>query len=670
MKLHTDADEMFYFKILDNYRKIEYLLTDLGIKQIKDITGKEIKVEKGQVFTTEMSIRQLEIRKEAVVDAIKNAPNNSCACNCLKDYSKQEDNIRLEYLEKLREQKQIEISDNQTKKFIIRLHNTFFHSLTVCTAEGGLAECYAPTGIHSEKPLENGLKVNAKFISIYEFHKKNQKQPLNYLTIKDVIGKQLENVEVIYTDQGLFFYEIYSRGHSFDTSEIWATFMKCLLESKYVPAIILANGFPNSRCFKYLNDQIQSEFYPTILNFKDDFFSKEGISSYYDSRPEKINIGDLVITEDKIKTLNLPKSSIISPITDDSLFMKNSSTLLISDINKMDENLNDNNTNENNKNNNEKQNEKQKERQKDFCGMIISDTISEAQINDYLKEYKSTLQAWAKFLSQVINVFLSTGEFQIEILQNGFDLKVFNSRVRKANKKKKKKSQQQKEITENEKNKMIHELILSFKKIIMPFYQLNENQLQEMYTNNLLHFYELRIHIEAVIRKSNYLNENNNFILNEINFSHLNKNLKFMRYLLKNHSTLNSIGRLPVDQQEHLIRWSFWNEDKVWRYRGGRTETTVNDFLHFVNPDEFSAYPGIFIRNENCNDGNITSLADCERSITAYLVGEFVNANTYEIVTAWTDPHYTKLNFAVSVSKFLIFTKFLILIIFRCIFVQ
>ena len=641
MKLHSDAEETFFYEILDNYRKLVYLLTDLGITEITDALGEVIKVERGLVFSSKMTLQELEIRKNAVITAIRDAPNNSCAVSCSRDYQSQEDDIRIKHLEQLRIQKHSETKDKETKRFVMRIHNSFFHSLSLCSEEGLLSECYAPTGIHAEKPLENGLKANAKFVSVYE-HTEKYSKGKNDVVVGDVVGKQLENAEIIYTDQGMYFYRIYPGGHSYNTSEIWAAFIKSLLDSDYVPAVILDPGFPNSRCFNFLAKNIEPEFYPTMLNFRDDFFSTEGINSYYDSRPEKIQIGALVITKEKVERLHLPQTSILSP-NNDSMFMRNSNALLSGTaaiVPKIEE-----------------EKKKSKEREKDFCGIIIAQSISNANEHEHLKDNRSTLQAWARFLSQFISLYISKGKLELDILDNGFDLKIYNSRVRKANKrKKKKKGPITKELTENDKVNMISGLVYCLSKAITPYYHLSEQELDELYSKNKLHFFEFRLHLENLLR--NIKNKELSYIEIDktIPISLIKDKLSYMRNLLKNNCVITSIGSLTEPSQEHLIRWSFWNEDKVWRYRGGRTETTVGDFLKFVHPEKYSSYPGICITtdnnyntdNDNDNSLEFNGLGDCEKNVSAYLVGEFVNDITFEIVTAWTDPHFGKLNLAVS----------------------
>ena len=67
------------------------------------------------------------------------------------------------------------------------------------------------------------------------------------MSVYDEDGLEIENVEVLCTDQGLFVYKAYSNGHLFDTSSDWVAIFRAILVGGYVPAIILPKGFPTHR---------------------------------------------------------------------------------------------------------------------------------------------------------------------------------------------------------------------------------------------------------------------------------------------------------------------------------------------------------------------------------------------------------------------------------------
>jgi len=126
----------------------------------------------------------------------------------------------------------------QKRTYWIRFNSTFFNVVATCGAkyvanscfafEGSndhydsIVGCYAPNGDHAEKPLENGLKVNAKFISVYEDDPDNPGTP----------GIEIENVEVLMTDQGLYVYKV-SNTISFGMKQIR------LILSRFIQMVIL-----------------------------------------------------------------------------------------------------------------------------------------------------------------------------------------------------------------------------------------------------------------------------------------------------------------------------------------------------------------------------------------------------------------------------------------------
>ena len=48
----------------------------------------------------------------------------------------------------------------------------------------------------------------------------------------------MENVEVLLTDQGMYFFKIYAQSHALDTSVVWALFLRMLVLNELVPAAV------------------------------------------------------------------------------------------------------------------------------------------------------------------------------------------------------------------------------------------------------------------------------------------------------------------------------------------------------------------------------------------------------------------------------------------------
>jgi hypothetical protein len=564
------------------------------------------------------------------------------------EYAKSEQELRHQYLERIRMSKD-KIEEIQTKKFVVQVHSSFFRSIALCSNTGPLAECYAPTGPHAEKPMENALKISSKFVSIYEQRTPSQ---AGTVAIGEMLGEEVENAEIIYTDQGVFFYRAYSRGHAYNTSEIWAAFIKSLLSSGYAPSVILSPGFPSSRCFDYVAKHIEPEIYATLLNFRDDFFSREGISSYYDTRPQKIQIGDIVITPEKASCLPVPLAVVISG-SEDGGFMRNSNAPVLLKTPELEEIK-------------PAASKAAQERKKDFCGLLISESMTRATESEAFRPYQTTMQAWARFYSQFITQYMENGELKKSILEDGFDLKVFNARNSKAQKRKKGKGKKpgapgeaSTELKESDKSNIIAILTECFAGTMRGFYALTPSELLELFQHNRLHFYDLRLHLQKIQRQMAKDKTEFTALLPQVSATQVKASLSCMRSILSARCGMSSITTYSLSIQDQLLRWSFWNEDKVWRYRGERTENTVQDFLRFVHPNSLPAYPGLAVTlfEDPCPhptpqgiESQLETLAACEERVVAYLVGEFVDEETYEIVTAWTDNRFGSLGLAISVS--------------------
>ena len=110
-------------------------------------------------------------------------------------------------------------------------NKSFFEGCSIC--KHSWAGCYAVDGDHAEKPIENAVKHTAAFISLFEERKDSDRDDLPNL-------EELENVEVLLTDQGMYFYRLYQQSNSVDNSVIWALFLRMLLLNELIPAAVHA----------------------------------------------------------------------------------------------------------------------------------------------------------------------------------------------------------------------------------------------------------------------------------------------------------------------------------------------------------------------------------------------------------------------------------------------
>ena len=109
----------------------------------------------------------------------------------------------------------------ERQRYKIRLQNSFLDGVTVCGDH--IIGCYAPNGWHAEKSIENALKCNVTFISVYREEPTTKdsttKREKNERTVEKERenggeesekkerkwGPEIENAEVVFTDQGVSF---------------------------------------------------------------------------------------------------------------------------------------------------------------------------------------------------------------------------------------------------------------------------------------------------------------------------------------------------------------------------------------------------------------------------------------------------------------------------------
>jgi len=135
--------------------------------------------------------------------------------------------------------------------------------------------------------VEIGLRASGAFLSI------NSEQD----------GVELENSEVIFTDQGLYLYKSYSNGHVYDTSKVWLSLFKTLLSPPYqVPSIILPRGFPTFSAYERLAKYVPPELTGGLLTWKADFYDENKIYLDFNIRQTKGGF-DIILTPDCLPSL-------------------------------------------------------------------------------------------------------------------------------------------------------------------------------------------------------------------------------------------------------------------------------------------------------------------------------------------------------------------------------
>lgn len=116
------------------------------------------------------------------------------------------------------------------------------------------------------------------------------------------------------------------------------------------------------------------------------------------------------------------------------------------------------------------------------------------------------------------------------------------------------------------------------------------------------------------------------------------KNDKVVKVLLS-HVELKSIRSLSPEEQISVIKWIYRNEDRVWRFRGGRpSNEMLSDFLRFIDPSNIPGW--IAISQARKPHSKLDA-------IIGYVAGEIVDdRGKYEIVAAWTHDSFRNMGIA------------------------
>ncbi|XP_066932590.1 uncharacterized protein [Clytia hemisphaerica] len=131
-----------------------------------------------------------------------------------------------------------------------------------------------------------------------------------------------------------------------------------------------------------------------------------------------------------------------------------------------------------------------------------------------------------------------------------------------------------------------------------------------------------------------------------------------MNTAIQSHLSYVRMDSLSDAMQDEVMYWIFENEDRVWRFRGGRDFETISQFLSFLprHSGEKRCFPGVLIYLHQDNPLLNTDTIQIS-NIVGYAIGEYVAENddedekenvnqkvidedVYEIVTAWIHPNY------------------------------
>jgi len=105
---------------------------------------------------------------------------------------------------------------------------------------------------------------------------------------------ELENCEVLLTDQDSLVYKAYTNGHKLDTSLVWCQIFVKLWQARLLPAIIVPFDHPNAKTFAILRRYVAGEPASVLLSYPSDWL--DDFSSYYDGKPVKtVSLGMQIV---------------------------------------------------------------------------------------------------------------------------------------------------------------------------------------------------------------------------------------------------------------------------------------------------------------------------------------------------------------------------------------
>ena len=483
----------------------------------------------------------------------------------------------------------------QRRRYWVRLNNSYWKVAACCGKQ--ISGCYAPNGDHAEKVLENALKANTCFISLYESKsgsgdsgkkKKNKKKKSKKTAKKDekeveeededddddTPGLELENIEVLYTDQGLYVFKLYTNGHNLDTTLAWLQFFKVLASSRLVPAIIIPNNFPNVRIFNQLETFVPTQVAGSIITLKDSFFEEFGVTSYYDIPVEKIKLGDIVLDEENASEIVIAENV---DLHQDGLKSSGSRSRLIQSTD-IDATLVSDKDHEK-----MKKQQKRSRPQQDLSGMVLSSTIRRVKqkMNDdvALSPFMYTIEAFVRYISQYLSLYLEKGIRDKTLISVGLDLETWNRR---------KQVKSQAQLSEATKNAIIDTIAVTIHEEIEQWMQ--PQALCRLFSDSRAQFFELRSHWQQLVslQHEDVGNDEEHPIAEEmvkqrqVDIEGAKRGVALARSLMGDIQTTLSLDRFPRLPLEQVVKSIFGNEDRVWRERGGRPgEETLAVFLNF-----------------------------------------------------------------------------------------
>ncbi|KAH3732495.1 hypothetical protein Pelo_16673 [Pelomyxa schiedti] len=601
------------------------LLKGLGVTSVNvpdNLSGEAMptpieKLFAGDNLTHDDLVLRRRIAVQTIESAVRSSPRSAeHALN--RKQALQVREVSLEADAALLNSKHQSSTPNNQATYRVRLLTTFLQTAACCNSN--IVGCYAPDGDHAEKPLENSIKANVAFASLEE--KKG-----------DIWQPEMENLEIVFTDQGLYIYKLYTNGHPYDTSLAWVSFFRELMAASLVPGVIIPKMYPDPKTYALIAEKIPPQTSNSIITMRDSVFEKHGVESWYDGpgyvKPTKITIGDIYVTSKNFAKLPTKKSAGRGSLTRSSGSIHFSPSfrppapetpelqqppcpnpsvsptipppsaltamppalssqpqvipVYIAPILPHSTEVSHPTSTPDTKvvpaistqsTPAKKDTYAAAVRQKQSVLYDLSGTLKDMAIKSLKNDpdfvkHKDTLKAFGKYLTTFVSTFLHKGSLNLSILSNGFNLDLWN--------KKQTTKPQKRNTSASVPGASCGTLSQSDKTAVVERIGLTvENILKEnLYSpTNVCIFLKEKPHLLGELIAHLSLPE-----ISIISQHDRILQLRHVKTFTRASIQLVPINSLTVEQREQVMVWIFRKEDHVWRNRGGRPETE-NIFMY------------------------------------------------------------------------------------------
>lgn len=170
----------------------------------------------------------------------------------------------------------------------VGLTRNFWDALELCGPQ--IPGCYAPDGIHREKPLMMAIREDNRL-----------------LVMRDENGREIANIECYMSPHGLVLHPLHSEEARMQTAAVWMTYLRDLLQQGHAPKIIFLKNHPSPALYALAAQAVQpGGAAGTKFSYREVIFK----APYWDVEPEDITALDehaIVLTRENTAAMRIPE---------------------------------------------------------------------------------------------------------------------------------------------------------------------------------------------------------------------------------------------------------------------------------------------------------------------------------------------------------------------------